>query len=177
MMRDFALRIVGTMRLDAATYEGIEADPGAIRQAAAVVVAFAVAAGVGLTWPSPAPGALALAVAASLAGWLSWAALVYYIGVNVFPGPDTRSDLGQLARTIGFSAAPGVFLLLLGLPVSRPIVFLTISLWMLASMVVAVRQALDFTETARAVGVCAAGWLLVALVALGLGFLFGPTVS
>jgi hypothetical protein len=177
MMREFTQRIVGTMRLDAGTYEDIEADPGAIGQAATVVVAFAVAAGVGMTWPSPAPGALALAVTASLVGWLSWAALVYYIGVNVFPGRDTKSDLGQLARTIGFSAAPGVFLVLLGLPVSRPIVFLTISLWMLASMVVAVRQALDFNQTARAVMVCAAGWLLVALVALGLGLLWGPAVS
>jgi hypothetical protein len=176
-MRDFAQRVFGTMRLDAATYEGIEADPKAIHQAALVVVAFAVAAGVGMTWPSPAPRALAIAIAASLAGWFSWAALVYYLGVHVFPGPDTRGDIGQLARTVGFSAAPGVFFVLLGLPVSRPIVFLTISVWMLASMVVAVRQALDFTQTARAIGVCAAGWLLVAVAALVLGVVFGPAVS
>ena len=176
-MREFAQRVLGTMRLDAATYEGIEADPRAINQAVLVVVAFAVAAGVGMTWPSPAPSALAIAIAASLTGWFSWAALVYYLGVHVFPGPDTRGDIGQLARTIGFSAAPGVFLVLLGLPVSRPIVFLTISLWMLASMVVAVRQALDFTQTTRAIGVCAAGWLLVALVALVIGLVFGPAVS
>ena len=176
-MRDFAQRVLGTMRLDAATYEAIEADPGAINQAVMVVVAFAVAAGVGMTWPSPAPSTLAIAIAASLTAWFSWAALVYYLGVHVFPGPDTRGDIGQLARTIGFSAGPGVFLVLLGLPVSRLIVFLTVSLWMLASMVVAVRQALDFTQTARALGVCAAGALLVALVALVLGLVFGPAVS
>jgi hypothetical protein len=177
MTRAFALRVFGTMRLDAATYEGIEADPSAIEQAVVVVVAFALAAGIGMTWPSPAPAALAAAVAVSLAGWFSWAALVYYLGVHVFPGPKTRADIGELARTIGFSAAPGVFFVLLGLPVSRPLVFGVISAWMLASMVVAVRQALDFSHTARAVGVCAAGWLLAALVALVIGLAFGPVVS
>ena len=34
----------------------------------------------------------------------------------------------------------------------------------LAAMVVAVRQALDYTSTWRAVGVCIVGWLLMVLV-------------
>lgn len=176
-MREFPQRLFGAMCLDAQTYERIEADPTAIREAMLVVVAFAVAAGVGVTWPAPAPRALIVAIAASLAGWLSWAALVYYLGVHVFPTPATRGDIGQLARTVGFSAAPGVFSVLLAVAVLRPAVFAAISLWMLASMVVAVRQALDFPHTARAVGVCAAGWALAALFALLLGSVFGSTVS
>jgi hypothetical protein len=48
---------------------------------------------------------------------------------------------------------------------------------MLAAMVVAVRQALDFTSTARAVAVCALGWVLALAIALTLGLFFGPTVS
>ena len=176
-MREFPQRLFGAMFLNAATYERIEADPTAIRQAILVVAAFAIAAGVGLTWPAPAPRALIVGIAASLTGWLSWAALVYYLGVHVFPAPETRGDIGQLARTIGFSAAPGVFAVLLAVPVIRPAVVAAISLWMLAAMVVAVRQALDFTHTVRAVGVCAAGWALVALFALILGTVFGSTVS
>jgi hypothetical protein len=176
-MREFPRRLFGAMCLDAPTYERIEADPTAIRQAVLVVVAFAVAAGLGMTWPAPAPRALMVAIAASLTGWLSWAALVYYLGVYVFPAPETRSDIGQIARTIGFSAAPGVFSALLALPVIRPVVFTAVSLWMLAAMVVAVRQALDFTHTVRAVGVCAAAWALAALFVLLLGTVFGSTVS
>ncbi len=35
---------------------------------------------------------------------------------------------------------------------------------LLAAMVVAVRQALDYTSTWRAVGVCLVGWLILVLV-------------
>jgi hypothetical protein len=55
--------------------------------------------------------------------------------------------------------------------------FAVISLWMLASMVVAVRQALDFTHLSRAVAVCLAGWAVVALLALAMWIAFGPSVS
>jgi hypothetical protein len=176
-MREFARRLFGAMALNGPTYERIEADPTAIRQAALIVVAFAVAAGIGVTWSAPTPRALLIAVAVSLTGWLSWASLVYYLGVHVFPTPETRGDIGELARTIGFSAAPGLFSVLLAVPVIRPVVFAAVSLWMLASMVVAVRQALDFEHTKRALGVCAAAWALAGLCALVLGSVFGSTVS
>jgi hypothetical protein len=172
-MREFPQRLFGAMFLDAATYERIEADPTAIRQAILVVVAFAIAAGVGLTWPAPAPRALIVGIAASLAGWLSWAALVYYLGVHVFPAPETRGDIGQLARTIGFSAAPGVFAVLLAVPVIRPAVVAVISLWMLAAMVVAVRHALDYSGAGRAVAVCTIGFFVQSFFFAGLFLLLG----
>ena len=40
------------------------------------------------------------------------------------------------------------------------IVFLVASIWMLAAMVIAVRQALDYESTWRAVGVCVIGWIV-----------------
>jgi hypothetical protein len=55
--------------------------------------------------------------------------------------------------------------------------FVAVSLWMLAAMMVAVRQALDFTGTARALAVCAAGWALAAALVLAAGFVFGARVS
>jgi hypothetical protein len=48
---------------------------------------------------------------------------------------------------------------------------------MLAAMVVAVRQALDYRSTAKAVAVCLLGGILAATIALVLGFFLGPTVS
>jgi predicted MFS family arabinose efflux permease len=42
---------------------------------------------------------------------------------------------------------------------------------------VAVRQALDYKSTARAVAVCAVGWALAIAIAVGLGLVFSPTVS
>lgn len=174
---NFARRVIGAMRMDAATYEAIEADPGALRQAVVVVAGFGAAAGIGLAGSTPSAGSIAMATAAALAGWLSWAAIVYHIGVRVMPESGTRSDTAEIARTIGFSAAPGLLLVLLAVPVGRPVAFTVISLWMLATMVVAVRQALDFTHLSRAVAVCVAGWAIAALFVLALGFAFGPLVT
>jgi hypothetical protein len=172
-----ARRFYGSLRLDAATYEDVEADASASPQALAIVLSFGAAAAIGLAGPAPGVGAMIGAALASLAGWLSWAAIVAYLGIRVFPEPQTRSDVGELTRTLGFSATPGLFLVLLAVPVARPVTFIVVSVWMLAAMIVAVRQALDFTHTMRAVGVCVVGWGLVAALALAAGFVFGSRVS
>ncbi len=174
---DFAKRVIGAMRMDAATYEAIEADPGALRQAIVVVVGFGVAAGVGLAGTAPTVRSIVVATASALVGWLSWAFVVYNVGVRVFPEPQTRSDVAEIARTIGFSAAPGLLLALVAVPVARPATFTVIAVWMLAAMVVAVRQALDFTHLSRALAVCLAGWIVAAIFIFALGFAFGPLVS
>ena len=44
---------------------------------------------------------------------------------------------------------------------------------MLVAMVIAVRQALDYDNTLRAVGVCMIGWLVQIVVLAGLISLFG----
>jgi len=44
------------------------------------------------------------------------------------------------------------------------IVFLIAAIWMLIAMVIAVRQALDYQSTWRAVGVCAIGWIIQSLL-------------
>jgi predicted MFS family arabinose efflux permease len=48
---------------------------------------------------------------------------------------------------------------------------------MLVAMIVAVRQALDYKSTARAVAVCVFGWGLAIAIAVALGLFFGPAVS
>jgi hypothetical protein len=44
---------------------------------------------------------------------------------------------------------------------------------MLAAMVIAVRQALDYKSTWRAVGVCAIGWVIQSVIIIVLFSLFG----
>ena len=172
-----ARRFYGSLVLDAATYEDVEADPSASPQALAIVLAFSAAAAIGFTGAAPRAGVVVAAALASLAGWLSWAAIVAYLGIRVFPEPQTRSDVGEVTRTLGFSLTPGLFLVLLAVPFAPPITFVVVFVWMLAAMVVAVRQALDFTHTTRAIGVCVAGWALVAALVLAAGFVFGSRVS
>jgi predicted MFS family arabinose efflux permease len=55
--------------------------------------------------------------------------------------------------------------------------FAITSVWMLAAMVVAVRQALDYQSTGRAIAVCVFGWSLAIAFALAIGLMFGPTLS
>ena len=37
-----------------------------------------------------------------------WAYVIYFVGVKLFGGPKTKSNHGELLRTIGFSSAPGL---------------------------------------------------------------------
>ena len=50
------------------------------------------------------------------------------------------------------------------IPALTGLVFLVASIWMLVAMVIAVRQALDYTGTLRAVGVCLIGWIVQVLI-------------
>jgi hypothetical protein len=175
---NFVMRIIGAVSLDVAIYEEVEADRGATGQAMVVVVLSNLAAGVGAIGMDGISLRAAVVIAVmSLALWAAWALLTFQIGANILPEPQTRADVGELLRTIGFSAAPGV-LRIFGViqGVTLPAFAMT-SVWMLLSMIVAVRQALDYKSTGRAVAVCALGWVLAMAMAVALGLFFGPTVS
>ncbi len=68
-----------------------------------------------------------------------------------------------MLRTLGFAYAPGVLYVFASLPIIGSIVQLLVPLWQLAAMVVAVRQALDFSSTTRAIGVCVVAFFLMVL--------------
>ena len=102
-------RAIGAARLDPATYEDVEADPSALTQAMTVVVIAAVASGLGSGAASGGRGiGLVGGIIGALIGWFVWAVLTWLIGTKLLPEPETKSDLGELLRTIGFAAAPGV---------------------------------------------------------------------
>jgi len=171
--RSFVQRTLGAALLDPKVYEEVEADRSANGQAAWVVTLSAVAAGVGSIANHGWSGVVWYTVAA-LVGWYVWAAIACAIGTRMLPGTYTRADVGELLRTIGFSSAPGV-LRIFGLvsPIAG-FVFLISTLWMLVAMVVAVRQALDYCTTGRAIAVCAIGFPIYATgLALSL-LLLGP---
>jgi hypothetical protein len=113
---------------------------------------------------------------AALVGWIAWAAMTYVIGTQLLPEPQTNANLGQLLRTIGFAGVPGFFRILSLVPVLRWLFYAVVSIWLLAAMVVAVRQALDYRSTIRAISVCAIGWLVSTAVAFVFLAFFGPTV-
>ena len=173
-MSTFAERLVGAAKLDARTYEEVEADVNATPQAMAVVILSSIAGGVGAIGVGGfGAGGLIGGTLAVLVGWAAWAALVYLIGTRLLPEPQTRADIGELLRTTGFASAPGLLRVLGVLPGLYGPVFLVASIWALAAMVVGVRQALDYTSTGRALMVCGVGWVISVLIALVLGGMLG----
>jgi hypothetical protein len=169
-------RLAGAMLLDPAAYEDVEADRRATTQACATVLLAAVAEGVALR-SVLGPGSIAVMTVVALLGWAAWALLTFEVGARLLPGARTHSDVGELLRTLGFAAAPGSVAFLSLVPgLTMPILVFTRT-WMLLAMVVAVRQALDYTSTWRAVAVCAVGWLLTSAMILALAYFGATTVS
>ncbi len=165
-MSTFAERMIGAATLDVHTYEEVEADTTATTQAMGVVVLSSLAQGVaGLTQGGGGFGFVAGAMGA-LIGWFIWAFLVYIIGTKILPEPQTRSDLGELLRTTGFSASPGLLRVLGVIPLIGRLIIFAVSIWMLVAMIIAVRQALDYKSTGRAVGVCLIGWFVFVVIVL-----------
>lgn len=165
-MSIFTDRIIRAAKLDVSLYEEVEADGSAMQQALVVVVLSSVAAGIG-SFSVSGFGGLLLGTLSALAGWIIWAYLTYFIGAKLFPEPQTNSNPGELMRTIGFSSAPGLIRVVGIVPGLTMLVFAISGIWMLMAMVVAVRQALDYKSTFRAVGVCLLGFFVQVLI-LGL---------
>ena len=169
----FGTRFAGALRLDAAAYEEIEHSPNALGQALGVVALSSVANGLGSMGETGA-AAFVPGVLVALFGWVIWAGLVYVIGTKILPEPQTRSDVPELMRVTGFAASPGIFGLLGLVPLLGPLLFVAVSFWMLLAMLVAVRQALDFSSTWRALAVVSIGWAVYIVLILVVASLNTP---
>ena len=156
-------RMVGASRLDIHIFEEVEADTAATKQALSVVLLVALATGIASMGTIGVRGLL-VGVVVSVAGWAIWAWIVYFIGTKIIPEHETHADWGQLARSLGFAQSPGVLRVFGVVPGVGGIIFLVVSVWMLVSMVIAVRQALDYTSTLRAIGVVLIGFIPYAIL-------------
>ena len=161
-MTSFTDRMIGAAKLDVRIYEEVEGDTGATGQAMGVVLlaslANAIGAGLGGLGPFVVVGI------GALIGWAISAFTIYIVGAKIWPESQTRADVGELMRTMGFAQAPGVLRVLESFPGVGSLVLFCISIWLLVTMVVAVRQALDYSSTPRAVGVCLVAQFLSGLL-------------
>lgn len=161
----FLHRFFGALVLDAEAFEDVERDSHAWAQSVCVVALACLAAAMATTELGVAePAGFLLGAMAALGAWLVWVAVVGVIGTRDLAEPQTHSSFGELLRTLGFAAAPGVFLVFAIIRPAAPIVFVMVSLWMIAAAVLGMRQALDYRHTMRAVAVC----LLACLVSIGI---------
>jgi hypothetical protein len=162
----FVERLLGALRLDAAVFDEVEHDRGALGQAAAVVALGGVATAIGAAGEG---GGAFGAVLGAFLGWLISAGFVWLIGVFLM---EHTSDYPELLRTLGFASAPQLLLALRGVPLLGVLIAVAAFLWGLAAWVVAVRQALD-VSTGRAVWVCVLAVLVYGACVVGLALLLG----
>ena len=162
-------RMIGAARLDVHIFEEVEADTSATRQALLVVAIVALATGIGSAGTGGL-GGIVVGILVAVAGWAIWAWTVYLIGTKILPAHETHANWGQLARTLGFAQSPGILKVFGVVPIVGAIILLVVSAWMFVAMVIAVRQALDYTSTVRAIGVVLIGYipyLILLLIVLG----------
>lgn len=150
--------MLGAARLDVNIYEEVEADQSATMQAFMVVAMVAVASGVGLLSVQGVSG-LIVGVIFGVVGWALWALITMWIGTTLLRTPETEANWGQLLRTLGFAQSPGILRVFGFIPVVGPVIFAVTSIWLLVTMVIAVRQALDYSSTLRAIGVVLIGFI------------------
>ncbi|MEQ9619732.1 MAG: YIP1 family protein [Deltaproteobacteria bacterium] len=156
-------RMIRASKLDVNLYEEVEADKGAMGQALAVVVISSVAAGIGTLGVLGIRG-LIFGTLGALIGWFIWAFLAFVIGTKLLPEPQTKSDMGEMLRTIGFASSPGVIRILAFIPFLGAIISIVASVWMLVAMIIAVRQALDYKSTWRAIAVTLIGFIIYFII-------------
>ena len=155
--------MIGAAMLRTETYEEVEADNSATIQAMSVVLLVALATGIGNLGSGTILG-LVLGAIVALAGWVLWAWITYYIGTTVLRTPETDANWGQLARTLGYAQSPGVLKVFAVIPGIGPVVFVVASIWQFVAMVIAIRQALDYSSTLRAIGVAVIGFIAYAVL-------------
>lgn len=175
-MNNFVNRMIRAARLDVQLYEEVEADTGALGQAMAVVALSSIAASF-VNIGSVGSGGIFIGIIVAFVAWFIWALLIFIVGTKLLPESQTQSNTGELLRTIGFAGSPGLIRVLGIVPgLGKPVFFIA-SIWMLAAMVIAVRQALDYKSTLRAVGVCMIGWIIQMIIMFFMLSVFVPTAA
>src|SRR5437867_9009549 len=130
----FLQRLIGAAALDAAIYEEVEADQTALGQALVVVVLSSLAAGVGASgFGLSSIANIGFISVLALMAWMAWALITFEIGARFMAQPQTRVDVGQMMRTTGFAATPGLIRVLGAIPGVTVPAFAIAALWMLAA--------------------------------------------
>jgi hypothetical protein len=126
----------------------VEKDAIATPRAIAVVVLSAVASGIGAFGGRPV--GFVVGIVAALVAWVIGSGIIFFVRTKLLPEPDTKADLGELLRTLGFAASPGILHVASVIPMLGAIVRLVVMVWQIVATVIAVRCALDHRTTEKA---------------------------
>lgn len=162
-------RLIGALRLRSETYEEVEADEKATGEAAFIIVATSLLSGAVNGVLTGVSSGFFGALGAFL-GWAFYAWIAYIVGVKLFPGPQTKSSWGEIARTLGYANTARFLTIFELVPGLQAITRTVVGIWVLIATIVALRAALD-SGTGRAIVVAilsAIGQVIVLVVALAI---------
>ena len=159
-------RIFRSIKIEAELFDEVQKDKNATMQAATVVVLSSAAAGIGAIHLGVT--SFLVPITLSLISWFVWAYIVYFVGVKLFPEHKTKTTHGALLRAIGFSSAPGIIRVFGFNQDLTTVTFVGSAFWMLACMVVAVKQTLSYKSLWKAFGIVAISWLVQAFLLLSI---------
>ena len=160
MIKLFLNRIYRSVKIEPEVFDEVQRDKNATIAAGIVVVLSSLAAGVGASHLGSVN--FFLAPGLSLISWFVWAYIVYFVGVKLFPDLKTKTSHTALLRSIGFSSAPGIIRVLGFNQELMSVTFIGSAFWMLACMVVAVKQTLNYKSLWKALGVVIIAWFVQA---------------
>ena len=166
MISIFFNRVYRSIKIDPDVYDEVKKDKNATLSAGIVVVISSLAAGVAAKQLGA--SSFIFAPILSLVSWFVWAYIVYFVGVKLFPDVKTKTTHAALLRAIGFSSAPGIIRVFGFTPELMTVTFIGSALWMLACMVVAVRQTLNFKSLWKALGVVIMSWFVQAFALISM---------
>ena len=158
------MRMLGAARLNVDTYEEVEKDTSATKQALIVVVLVSIAAGIGGLLAGDEVDVLrgvGFGVIRGVVSWAVWALVAMFIGTKILKTEETEADWGQVARCTGFAQTPGLLNVLVFL---SGFITLVAFVWQIVAMVIAVRQSLDYKSSLRAFFVILIALIPVAIV-------------
>jgi hypothetical protein len=163
MISKMISRMINASKLNIDTYEEIEADKSATVQALLVVLITAIATAIGITWSPDSQNISSFSfvsyVVTQVVSWAIWAFITFFVGTKFLKTTETHADWGELARTLGFAQSPNILRIFGFIPFIGTVIFTVTFLWSTYAMVIAVRQALDYQSTRRAVGVVLIGFI------------------
>ena len=178
-------RMLRAAKLESQLYEEVEADSGATGQALLVVVLVSICTGIGHGIAALMHGtesllpfilSLVTGIIGSLIAWFIFALLTFWLGTSIFKGPNTKSSLNEMLRTLGFAYSPGVLNILSFIPfIGSAIPFFTF-IWTIIAAVIAVRQACDFT-TGRAIGTVAVAAIVYFIFLIVIAMIIGGAIA
>ena len=154
-------RMIGAAFFNRQTYEEIEQDQGALGQAIGVVLLVTLCGIVGGVIGGLMQGSAVLGILLGIVGglvfgivrWALWVSVMYLVGGKMLRTGDTQTSWGELGRVMGFAYTPGVLSVFSFIPGVGSLFPVIGFCWTLAAVTVAVRQAMDFESTGRAIGV------------------------